>query len=210
MVTKAEAAEAAQAEAEAAVEQTMAGLVSRAIGYAKGTAFFEEAVTSYGNGPKFGVSVQFQWDPNCDDEEWLSVARVAADRAKAFVWEQLGIDAYRNEDGILVRAGLSQLMQAMPGSTLEAASDVQVTPHSTTPSGGVGPNPPYYDSKFKNASRDETGPMYTANREWAIERYKTHPQEFKDNREAKASGDVPKNAPDFSHKEHWKSGFYDD
>lgn len=202
----AKTAEKSETAAEVAVEQSMDQLVQRALGYVKGTVFFEEAVTSYGNGPKFGVSVQFQWDPEADDETWLQLARQTADRAKAFVWEQLGIDAYR-EDGILVRAGLSDLMNAFPGSTVESEGDVQVTAHSSDAT-GVGPNPPYFDSKFKGASYDETKPMYAANREWAKARYETHPQEFNDNREDKKAGKVPAKAPDITHKTHWKSGFY--
>jgi len=193
---------------EVATEQSMDQLVQRALGYVKGTVFFEEAITEYGNGPKFGVSVQFQWDPDADDDQWLAAARATADRAKAFVWEQLGIDAYRDEDGILVRAGLTDLMRGFPGSTIEHSSDVEQAAPAADDS--VGKNPPYFDSKFKDASFDEKKTMFAANREWAKARYKTHPSEFKDNRDAKASGEVPQNAPDFSHKTHWKSGFYED
>lgn len=192
-----------------AAARSMEDLVARALGYMRSTVHFEESQKDYGSGPSFSATFQFLYDPDADEDEWLDKARRAADCVKSAVWEQMGVEARRNDDGILMRVATSDVMNAFPGTTVVNEPDQYAAAHAVEPSQAVGPNPPYFDSKFKPGASDlPHKDMYAANREWAQKRYATHPQEFEDQRPRKASGEAPNGAPDMKHKRHWRSGFY--
>lgn len=131
------------------------------------------------------------------------IIEIAADRfaaAKAAVLDQLGIP-YHLDNGLVVEevtvdsvATGARINQAFKPISEDEGQPVFGTGGGERDPQGVGPVPPYSpDTKDKS----EKG----MNLKWAKARYETHPGEFWDNREKKASGQFSEKSPDLSHKD---------
>src|SRR5690606_17784381 len=155
----------------------------------KGTVAFTRKISdgNYGGSEAF-MSVQYDIAPNDTPENILANARASFLQAKAVVFEQLGIDHTLNESGVVIEMA----RRAFPGSVIEPAPTTAAAPPAA-PARGGSDSPPF--------PADTTDPAEKrANKEWATARWNTHPHEFYDNRERKASGQYKQTAPDVKHK----------
>jgi len=192
---------------ETGINDAVQDAFTRAFTNFKGTFSFERKVSrgEYSNSDSStaAIHVQFDYAPDASAEEFLATARDAAFRAKALVFEQLGIEAHA-ENGLVMEV----VQEAFPGSTTENVSpDPQDdNEQRQAAAAGVGSTPPHTDDEVKAASGEVLKAMRRENAKWAKARYETHPQEFKDQRPANAENGT--NFPDFQHKKFWKAGFY--
>lgn len=154
----------------------------------KGTVSFTRKISdgNYGGCEAF-MSVQYDIAQGDTAEDIIATARNAFLQAKAVVFEQLGIDHTLDDSGVVVEVA----RRAFPGSVVEPAPSGPAP--QAAPAGGGSDNPPF--------AGDTTNPAEKkANKEWATARYATHPHEFYDNRDKKASGQYKQTAPDVKHK----------
>lgn len=188
-------------EAAAVADQSLNDLIARALGYVKTTISFESSNKNYGNGDSVHISRQMQFDPNSTEDEWLDQARALRDSVQALAYESLGIQAARDESGVIVRLNEQRLMEAVPGSTRVPEDDVATT--------AVVPfNPPHTKEEVDDASDAIAKAMRKENTEWAKDRYYGgFEREFYDNRESNAAKGYD-TAPDFKHKTHKHVGFW--
>lgn len=165
------------------------------------------------------VTLGFAVDPTNPDQTRAN-AQTALFQAHGLVLEELGLEFEVGPNGVI-----RELIDAKLGPTTEvtqapapqpqvaappappvqppvqappaaAPQPVPQQPVAQAPSAD-GPPFPQAVAMGRNAPKDQS----QANREWAQQRLQTHPQEFWDNREKKASGDYSPKSPDFKHKD---------
>ena len=153
----------------------------------KGTASFTRKITdgNYGGTEAF-IAIQFDIDPSAGGEALIASARTAFTQAKAIVFEQLGIDHTLDESGVVVEIA----RRAFPGSVVEAAPQAAAAAPATS---GTGAEPPF-PGNTSDAGQKK------ANKDWAIARYATNPEEFYANTPKKASGEYNSKSPDVKHR----------
>lgn len=152
----------------------------------KGTVSFTRKLSdgNYGSSDAF-MAVQFDINADDDGAAIIAAARAAFLQAKAVVFEQLGIEHTLDESGVVVE----QVRRAFPGTVVSGAAEAP----ATVPAAGGDDKPPFAGDTKDAAERK-------ANKEWATARYGTHPTEFYDNRDKKASGEYSGKWPDVKHK----------
>lgn len=149
-----------------------------------------------------GVFLQFELpEMNGDREgygrEVLSRIQDAFMQAKAAVFDELGIEFNVDEGGVVREVIRSQFGKVTEVATsapkqIPAAREQAPAPVVAAASSD---DPPHDPTTTERGSAQER-----ANRAWAKSRLETHPDEFWDNRDKKASGQYKQNAADFKHK----------
>lgn len=159
--------------------------------------------------------LQFDTPKGIDDGELIAIAEQKIQRCKSVVLEQLGVEFTVNESGVIIElapelptntparpTGKVKVVEAGIGQTVKALENafggVEV---AEDPDGVVVQFPDRTD-------RDpDVVPPAASNaipekpsREWLLARLESHPQEFYDNRQKKASGQYKDSAADFKHK----------
>jgi len=165
-----------------------------------GTVVFERTVKvrDY-ESAKAGVFIQF--DINGGGDQLVAAISEAFFQAKAVVFDELGIEFNVDAGGVvreLIDAKFGKVTEVTAAPpVLTAARPVAVAappaPVAATPTVDDG-QPPY-----NPATQDKS--EKAANARWAKARYQSHPDEFWDNAEAKASGRFSPKSPDFKHKD---------
>lgn len=180
------------------LEQRIQGIITRALSNHKGTFQFEWAIPKndgFGNAGKAGISVQFDYPPGCDVEEFVAAAREAEDRAKTIVLTSLGLDVVLDDDGRVTSPAIQRLMRAFPGATLEDSGSSQQATQAS-----AGDRPPYTDDQVNSADGDDKKRMQRANTAWGKARYNDgFRSEFWDNTESNKQKGWS-NAPTHAHK----------
>lgn len=154
----------------------------------KGTVSFSRKLSdnNYGGSEGF-MAIQFDIANGDTGEQIIANARSAFTQAKAIVFEQLGVDHTLDDSGVVVEMA----RRAFQGSVVEPAP--KQAPAAAPSTGGSTDEPPFPASTSDAAQK-------RANKEWAVARHGTHPNEFFDNTGKKASGEFNSKSPDFKHK----------
>lgn len=147
-----------------------------------------------------GIYLQFELpDMNGDREGYgkkvLEQIQDAFMQAKAAVFDELGIEFSVDEGGVVrevIREAFGQVTEVV--SSPQAKQVAAAKPELKAVSAPSADEPPYDPSTTDKGEIRE-------NRAWAKARIETHPDEFWDNREKKASGQYKENAADFKHKD---------
>lgn len=162
-----------------------------------GTAYYSKKLNdgNYGS-DEAGIHVQFDIDPEWSDELILSAARDAFVKAKATVYEQLGIKFSVTDEGVVAEAldaspaALAVVKEVFPGATVESV------PEAAAPADG-----PWYGKRGRSPSDKATGQPILINGQDPWDVLATNPDLFYDNRPRKASGEYKPTSPDFKHKD---------
>ncbi len=147
-----------------------------------------------------GIYLQFELpDMNGDRDaygrEVLAKIQDAFMQAKAAVFDELGIEFSVEEGGVVrevIREAFGQVTEVAA-----APKPRQITASTAAPQAAAAPSA---DEPPHDPATTDKGEI-KANRAWAKARLTTHPDEFWDNREKKASGQYKQNAADFKHKD---------
>lgn len=140
------------------------------------------------------IHIDFDVDPN-NINQTMTNAKAAMFNAKAFIYEELGLELTVDEGGVVrevlnkqfgkvteVTPTAAAAVATPPPVVAAAAVEVQAAPTSSA-------NPPF-DASTTN--RDEKA----ANKKWALADIKANPENWFDNRENKKSD----RSPDYKHK----------
>jgi hypothetical protein len=147
------------------------------------------------------IFIQYNTDRDASPEEIIAGGTGAFLQAKGVVFSELGLDADLNDNNILLEAGVTLVERAFGPGVEKVQSSVKERAIATTATvpdvagGDVGgpAEPP-----FPGTTRDKD--QKKANREWAEDRLASHPGEFFDNRQDKASGNINPKSPDYKHR----------
>lgn len=155
-------------------------------------------------GAEAQVFIQVNTDLDADLADVTQALATAFQAAKATVFDQLGVP-YEVDDNFNIVETTAKPEQIVEDAVVRRFPGTQKAPQAqadepyeaapeAAPQADDGDAAPPYDPE--TTDRDER----YANSRWGLERFKTHPDEFWDNRGDKRSGKRGPTFPDFKHK----------